>query len=291
MAVTAEIDFSDGAAVPDLGVAWIHGSEAAKYNTDPDIQVHPCGEHTYILRQNMAVSYEAPFMFLLFGDSRALLLDTGATANPQFFPLRRTIDSIIDGWLAAHPHREGYGLLVLHTHSHTDHTAADGQFADRPGTVVVGAKRDAAWPYFGFADAPESVVQVDLGGRVLDCLATPGHHEAAVTYYDRYSGILFTGDTVYPGRLYVFDWPGFVRSIGRLAGWCAQRPVTYLLGCHIEMTTTPGVDYPAGWSYQPDEAPLQLTPDHLGQIQSTLQAHDLKPGRYVLPQMIITPAG
>jgi hypothetical protein len=51
------------------------------------------------------------------------------------------------------------------------------------------------------------------------------------------------------------------------------------------------VDYPAGWSYQPDEAPLQLTPDHLGQIQSTLQAHDLKPGRYVLPQMIITPAG
>ena len=291
MAVTAEIDFSDGAAVPDLDVAWIHGSEAAKYNTDPDIQVHACGEHTYILRQNMAVSYEAPFMFLLFGSSKALLLDTGATANPQFFPLRRTVDSIIDGWLAAHPHPEGYGLIVLHTHSHTDHTAADGQFADRPGTVVIGATRDAAWPYFGFADDPESVAEVDLGGRVLDCLATPGHHEAAVTYYDRYSGILFTGDTVYPGRLYVFDWPGFVRSIGRLAGWCAQRPVTYLLGCHIEMTTTPGVDYPAGWSYQPDEAPLQLTPDHLGQIQSTLQAHDLKPGRYVLPQMIITPAG
>ena len=44
----------------------------------------------------MAVHYEAPFMFLLFGDSRALLLDTGATANPQFFPLRRTVDAIID---------------------------------------------------------------------------------------------------------------------------------------------------------------------------------------------------
>ena len=33
------------------------------------------------------------------------------------------------------------------------------------------------------------------GGRVLDCLATPGHHQAAVTFYDRYSGILLTGDT------------------------------------------------------------------------------------------------
>ena len=188
-----EIRFPGGAVVPNLDVAWIHGSEAAKYNTDPDIQVHACDEHTYILRQNMAVSYEAPFMFLLFGASRALLLDTGATASPQFFPLRRTVDSIIDGWLAGHPHPDDYGLLVLHTHSHTDHTAADDQFTDRPNTVVVGAKRDAAWAYFGFADDPGAVAGIDLGGRVLDCLATPGHHEAAVTYYDRYSGSCLPG--------------------------------------------------------------------------------------------------
>jgi hypothetical protein len=85
--------------------------------------------------------------------------------------------------------------------------------------------------------------------------------------------------------------PGFVRSIDRLTDWCAPRPVSYLLGCHIEMTTTPGVDYPVGWSYQPDEPPLQLTAGHLVQIQDTLKAHDLKPGRYVLPEMIITPVG
>jgi glyoxylase-like metal-dependent hydrolase (beta-lactamase superfamily II) len=290
-AVNAGIAFADGAAVLDLDVTWIHGSETPKYDTDPDIQVHACDEHTFILRQNKAVSYEAPFMFLLFGAAAAVLLDTGATANPRFFPLRRTVDAVIDRWLAGHPHPDDYGLLVLHTHAHTDHTAADDQFADRPNTAVVGAKRDAAWPYFGFADQPESVAQVDLGGRVIDCLATPGHHEAAVTYYDRYSGILFTGDTIYPGRLYVFDWPGFVRSIDRLVDWCAQRPVTYLLGCHIEMTTTPGMDYPVGWTYQPDETPLELTTEHLEQIASTLKAHDLQPDRYVLPQMIITPVG
>jgi hypothetical protein len=110
----------------------IEASEAAKYNTDPGIQVHACDERTYILRQNMAVSYEAPFMFLLFGASRAVLLDTGAAANPEFFPLRRIVNSIMDGWLAGHPHPDGYGLLVLHTHSHADHTAADGQFAAGP---------------------------------------------------------------------------------------------------------------------------------------------------------------
>jgi hydroxyacylglutathione hydrolase len=68
--VPSEMGFPDGAAVLNLDVAWIHGSEAAKYNSDPDIQVHACDEYTYILRQNKAVSYEAPFMFLLFGASR-----------------------------------------------------------------------------------------------------------------------------------------------------------------------------------------------------------------------------
>jgi glyoxylase-like metal-dependent hydrolase (beta-lactamase superfamily II) len=287
--MTAEAVFPDGAGVPNLDVAWIHGSEASKYNTDPDIQVHACDEHTYILRQNMAVSYEAPFMFLLFGASKALLLDTGATANAQFFPLRATVDAIIDKWLAAHPHPDDYELLVLHTHSHTDHTAGDQQFTDRPHTVVIGAKRDDAWPYFGFDDEPDSVVEIDLGGRVLECLATPGHHQAAITFYDRFTGIVFTGDTIYPGRLYVFDWPAFVRSIDRLIDFCAHRPVTFLLGCHIEMSTTPGVDYPGGWTYQPDEPPLQLTTHHLRQIQTALSDHDLRPDRYVLPEMIITP--
>ena len=134
------------------------------------------------------------------------------------------------------------------------------------------------------------MIELDLGGRILDCLATPGHHQAAVTFYDRYTGILFTGDTIGPFRLYVFDWPAFVRSIDRLVEFCAERPVTYLLGCHIEMTTTPGEDYPVGWTYQPDEPPLEVTTDHLKEIQTTLRAHDNEPGRYVLPQMIITPA-
>jgi len=65
--------------------------------------------------------------------------------------------------------------------------------------------------------------------------------------------------------------------------------VTYLLGCHIEMSRTPGEDYPVGWTYQPDETPLELTTDHLAQLQHTLKAHEHQPGRYVLAEMIITP--
>ena len=52
--------------------------------------------------QNMAVHPEAPFMFLLFGNDRTMLLDTGATRSPEFFPLRQTVDELVVQWLARH---------------------------------------------------------------------------------------------------------------------------------------------------------------------------------------------
>jgi hydroxyacylglutathione hydrolase len=92
--------------------------------TDPDIQVYEYDEHTFILCQNMAINYEAPFMFLLFGNTQAVLIDTGATESAELFPLRRVVDEVVDRWLALHP-RERYGPLVLHTHAHRDHVAGD----------------------------------------------------------------------------------------------------------------------------------------------------------------------
>jgi glyoxylase-like metal-dependent hydrolase (beta-lactamase superfamily II) len=293
MHTDSEIDFTAGIPEPgDLDVAWIHGSESAKHNTDPDIQVHACDEHTFILRQNMAVNYEAPFMFVLFGNARAVLIDTGATASADYFPLRRVVDGLIDAWLAAHP-RDSYGLLVLHTHPHGDHVAGDSQFAGRPGTVVVDADRDSAWEFFGFAGADNSgdgaalPAQVDLGGRVLQCWPSPGHHNAAVTFYDPHTGFLLTGDTVYPGRLYIQDWPAFVRTIDRLIGFCSTHPVTHVLGCHIEMSREPGVDYPVFTTYQPDEPPLQMTVEQLREIRRAIDWVDGRPGRHVFPGFIL----
>jgi hydroxyacylglutathione hydrolase len=49
----------------NLDVRWIHGSPSAKHDRDPEIQVHHYDEHTVILRQNMSVHYEAPFLYLL----------------------------------------------------------------------------------------------------------------------------------------------------------------------------------------------------------------------------------
>ncbi|RSS79290.1 MBL fold metallo-hydrolase [Streptomyces sp. WAC06614] len=286
---TGLIDF--GAAAPRpraLDVRWIHGSPSAKHDTDPEIQVHAYDEHTVILRQNMAVDYEAPFLFLLFGNDRAVLIDTGATASAEFFPLRQVVDGLVDDWLARNP-RPAYHLLVLHTHPHGDHVAGDGQFADRPDTTVIGAELATAWAYFGFGAAPDAVARVDLGGRVLECLATPGHHEAAVTYYDPWTGFLLTGDTVYPGRLYIQDWQAFTRTIERLIDFCDGRSVTHVLGCHIEMTRQPGVDYPIRTVHQPDEPPLEMTTAHLREIRTALADIGPRPERRAYPLFILCP--
>lgn len=64
---------------------------------------------------------------------------------------------------------------------------------------------------------------------------------------------MLTGDTVYRGRLYIEDWSAFSRTIDRLIAFADRRPVTHVLGCHIEMTRELGVDYPIRTTYQPDE--------------------------------------
>lgn len=79
----------------NLDVVWHSGWPSAKHDPAPEIQVHAYDERTVILRQNKSVHYEAPFLFLLRGGERALLVDTGATAEPEYFPLRRTVDSLI----------------------------------------------------------------------------------------------------------------------------------------------------------------------------------------------------
>ena len=112
----------------------------------------------------------------------------------------------------------------------------------------------------------------DLGGRVLDVIAIPGHEPSSIAVYDRQTGVLFTGDTLYPGRLYVSDGIAFTRSIARLAEFTRSRIVTHILGNHIEQARTPFLDYPVGTKYQPDEHALELGRAHLIELNEVLQS-------------------
>lgn len=263
-----------------LNVEWIHGTSSGRPGDEELLQVHRVDERTFIIRQSKNVSYEAPFLYLLIGDDRALLLDTGAVGPVELNPIRATVDEL----LGAHT---GVHLIVAHSHSHGDHVAGDHQFADRPDTTVVGRELPAVQQFFGFKTWPDDVVSLDLGGRELQVLATPGHHRTHIAVFDPRTGFLLTGDTLYPGRLYAFDYADFMRSVDRLADFAEGRDVSLILGAHIEMTSTAGRDYPLGTRYQPDEPPLELEPEALQQLRRRVLELAGKVGKHTFDDLII----
>jgi hydroxyacylglutathione hydrolase len=278
------IDFRAAAPVSgDLRVRWIHGTAPGTADTDPAVQAHAYDPHTYVLRQSKGASYEAPFLYLLFGNDRAILLDTGATKDSA---VRASIDGLVADWLERNP-RPRYELVVAHTHGHGDHVAGDESFAGRPGTVVVARQPEAVASFFGFTNWPDQVVTFDLGGRVLEVTGIPGHHPASIAIYDPWSGFLLTGDTVYPGRLYVADFPEFVESLDRLVTFASARAVTHVMGCHIEMSRRPGRDYPIGSTYQPDEPAVQMTVGQLHAVRDAARLAAAKPGVHRFDDFII----
>jgi hydroxyacylglutathione hydrolase len=266
---------------------WIYGSADCKKNTDPPIQVVQYNDNTWILRENKCVNYEAPFMFLFLGHQKALLMDDGATFSEAKFPIRKTVDSLVQKWEKARKTR--LELIVAHTHSHGDHTAGDGQFKDSPSTTVVGLKLEDVQSFFKIENWPQQSSKFDLGDRVMEIIPIPGHHKTSIAVYDHETKILLSGDSFYPGRLYVKDWQAFLASTQRLVDFASNHKISYILGNHIEMTKTPGKDYPEGTTFQPDEHGLPLTVKDLSLLNLALVNLGDKPARKTLDDFIIYP--
>jgi glyoxylase-like metal-dependent hydrolase (beta-lactamase superfamily II) len=181
-----------------LPAKWM--SQQPKCMEIPEWQVHEYNPDFYILRQSPCTDYEKPFIFLIFGKDKAQLMDTGSR-NGDLVP---TLQLTVKNWLARNG-RTSIPLIVAHTHEHEDHTWGDKaiQAMNDPAMPVtfVPAEVEATKKFYGIANWPEDIGHVDLGGRVLDLIPIPGHSKASVALYDRRTGVLLGGDTVYPGRI------------------------------------------------------------------------------------------
>ena len=248
---------SSQSANGSLDMHWNEGARDCKTSPQPPLQVHAYNPQTFILRENLCATFEAPFMYLLVGSARALLIDTGDIANPDQMPLEKTVMGLLpqDG-PAKLP------LLVVHSHRHLDHRAGDGQFQGVPNVQVVGYDIDSVKRYYNFTDWPNGVAHMDLGNRIVDVIPTPGHNETHVAFYDRNTGLFFSGDFLMPGRLLIDDTNADLASARRAAAFVQDRPVTAVLGGHIEVNTA-GETFTWESQYHPDEHVLQLTKDDL----------------------------
>ena len=255
----------DGAGLErgTLPASWSELGEGC--DARPQFRLHEYNADLFILRQSGCTNYEKPFLYLLFGDGQALLFDSGA----RNADVATAVRAALTRWAGRHGGQLPR-LVVAHSHAHGDHVAGDAQFAALPNTTVVGASPEAVAAYFGIGSWPNDVATFNLGGRLLDVVPIPGHERASIAIYDRRTGILLTGDTMYPGRLYVSDADAFTRSVRRLTDFASARTVSHVLGAHVEQTRTPYLDYPVGTKFQPDEHALELASGQLLELNLAL---------------------
>jgi glyoxylase-like metal-dependent hydrolase (beta-lactamase superfamily II) len=259
----------------------------ATQGPEPEMQVQRYDANTYVVRQSIRTNFEGPFIFLFFGKDRVLQIDTGASG----LQIRPTIERVIADWLQGNG-RKSIQLVVAHSHAHRDHIANDAEFIGRPDTLVVGPSPEEVAAFFQVKDWPTQIVPFDLGGgRVLDIIPSPGHQPAEISVYDRRTRLLLMGDELYPGRLYIptADFKAYQATIDRIADFTATRPVSWILGNHIEMTRTPGRDYPMHVPSHPKEHPLELPYASLLELRKAVDAMGELPRLEVHNDFIIYP--
>ena len=178
---------------------------------------------------------EEVISYLIVGRNRALLFDTGMGIS--------NIEAVVAG-LTKLP------VSVVNSHTHNDHVGDNWRFSDVYGmdtdftrANARGSKEDAqaelapdeicgALPAGFDAKAYETKAfhinhwlhegdKIELGGRTLEVIGTPGHTPDAIALLDERDGLLFTGDTFYLGPIYLYrpetDMGAYIASVQKLA--------------------------------------------------------------------------
>ena len=166
--------------------------------------------------------------FLIVGTERALLLDTGAGECD----LQEMIREITD-----------LPVTLVQTHGDGDHTANSGTFPEILAHPEEFANICQFRPELKDRLRPvKEGERFDLGGRVLDVIDAPGHTPGSICLLDRENRILFSGDTVSYGPVFLFgkfrDIHMYRKTLLRLM---ALEGYDTVYPCHNTCPVTPDV--------------------------------------------------
>ncbi len=215
-------------------------------------KIRPCVFAIYEPRQ-----FQEVISFLITGKDRALLLDTGM----GIASIRKVVSKLTS-----------LPVIVINTHSHPDHVGGNAEFSEIWGIDGDYTRSNAngnSKPWLKdwvhppnvcgqlpeefnpahYKIAPFKIThyvkdgdEIDLGDRQIQVILTQGHTPDSLCIYDQKNRLLFTGDTFYPGPIYLFvpetDFTSYVRSVDRIA---SMKNVDLLLPSHNEPTANPKI--------------------------------------------------
>jgi glyoxylase-like metal-dependent hydrolase (beta-lactamase superfamily II) len=219
---------------------WCQNQPRPAYSKLERVPIADPWFEVYRIRPDIFAIYEPHQLeevisYLIVGSQKALLFDTGMGIS--------NIQAVVAG-LTKLP------VSVVNSHTHNDHVGDNWRFSDVYGmdtdftrANARGSKQDAqdelapdelCGPLPAGFDAKAYSTKsfhithwlhdgdkIDLGGRTLEVIATPGHTPDAIALLDEKDGLLFTGDSFYLGPIYLFrpetDLNAYVASMQKLA--------------------------------------------------------------------------
>ena len=184
--------------------------------------------------------WEEPHAYLLCGAERSLLIDTGLGVRDLRPVVERMTDRPVTAALT-HAHWDHMGGLwsfpdfCVHE---AERAWVCGSFPLPPEAVRRALAEGGCLPegfpirrYRVFQGAPARVLRdgdrIDLGGRTLEALHTPGHSPGHLCFWEDGRGFLFTGDLFYRGTLYAHypstDPEAYLASMERICALPVER--------------------------------------------------------------------
>lgn len=184
--------------------------------------------------------WEETNCYLLIGEKRSILIDTGLGIGNIFKEVCK---------LSSKP------VVAIPTHVHWDHIGGLWNFPEfyvheaenewisgkfplsndfvkkqlvKENNLTELIKTD---DYAVFQGKPSGVLNngdiIDIGGRIIKVLHTPGHSPGHMCFYEEESGYLFTGDLIYKGTLFAnYDSTcpeEYFESVKKIAELSAKR--------------------------------------------------------------------
>ena len=152
--------------------------------------------------------YQQNINYLILGDERAILFDAG----PGLRRIQPVVNALTDKpvtFVPSHLHYDhlGDGLpferIALIDLPHLSNRMKDNELTLQ-WHEHLGSLEGYAIPTFEISEWLSPGDLIDLGGRQLTVIYTPGHTNDSISLYDPDADFLFTGDFIYQGELFAF---------------------------------------------------------------------------------------
>ncbi len=185
---------------------------------DPWFEVYKLTDTVYAIYEDG--QFEEVISYLVLGEKKGVIIDTGNGIGN----IKAVVDGITD-----------LPVAVLNTHAHGDHIGGNYQFDevyafDTPfsrGREQNGQSREEMGNYIegemvwkplpAYLDTEAWLIHpfkvtkwvkdgeiINLGGRKLELIHTPGHTPDSLCILDRENKLFWTGDSFYPAPIYVY---------------------------------------------------------------------------------------